>query len=49
MSSSDGYEAFVPAVLGNRASLLWPLHGGNGHLTSRVSGVDNTELDKVSL
>jgi hypothetical protein len=42
--SSDGYEAFVPVVLGNRSSLLWPLWGFNGHLTSRVSGVDNTEL-----
>jgi hypothetical protein len=45
MSSSDGYEAFASAVLGNRASLLWPLRGCNGHLTSRVAGVDNTELD----
>jgi hypothetical protein len=27
------------------ASLLRPLRGYNGHLTSRVSGVDDTELD----
>jgi hypothetical protein len=45
MPSSDGYEAFGPTVLGNRASLLWPLRGCNSHLTSRVSGVGNTELD----
>jgi hypothetical protein len=48
MPISDGYEAFVPAVPGNRASLLWSLWGGNGHLTSRASSVDSMELDQVS-
>jgi hypothetical protein len=45
MSSSGGYEALVSAVPGNRFPFLWLLCGCNGHLTSRVSGVDNTELD----
>jgi hypothetical protein len=47
--SSDGHGAFASVILGNRASLLWPLRGGNDHLTSRASGVDSTELDKVGL
>jgi hypothetical protein len=45
MPSSDGHGAFISAVLDKEASLLWLLRGCNGHLTSRVSGVDNTELD----
>jgi hypothetical protein len=45
MPSSDGHGAFVLAVLEKGASLLWLLRGCNSHLTSQVSGVDNTELD----
>jgi hypothetical protein len=44
MPSSDEHGAFVRRFW-ERASLLWPLRGCNGHITSRVSGVDNTELD----
>jgi hypothetical protein len=43
MPSSDGYEAFVSAVLGKGFPFM-ATAGGNGHLTNRVSGVDNTEL-----
>jgi hypothetical protein len=32
MPSSDGYEAFVSAVLGKGLPFLWPLWGCNGHL-----------------
>jgi hypothetical protein len=45
MPSSDGHGTFVSVVLEKGASLLWLLRGCNGHLTSQVSGVDNTELD----
>jgi hypothetical protein len=44
MPSSDGYEAFVSAVLGKGFPFM-AATDGNGHLTSRVSDVDNTELD----
>jgi hypothetical protein len=44
MPSSDGYEAFVLVVLGKGFPFM-AAAGGKGHLTSRVSGVDNTELD----
>jgi hypothetical protein len=49
MPSSDGYEAFVSAVMGNRASLLWPLWAVTVSWPNRVSGVDNTELDNGQL
>jgi hypothetical protein len=38
--------AFASAVLGN--GFLYPLWGCNGHLTIRISGVDDMELHKVS-
>jgi hypothetical protein len=47
MPSSNGNGAFALAVLG-KGSLLYPLRGRNGRLTIRVSGVDDTELNKVS-
>jgi hypothetical protein len=44
MPSSDGHETCA-GVLVQGFLVLWPLRGCNGHLASRVSGVDNTELD----
>jgi hypothetical protein len=44
MPGSDGHEAFVSAVLGKGFPFM-ATAGCNGHLTSRVSGVDNTKLD----
>jgi hypothetical protein len=47
MSSSDGNGAFASAVLGKGFPFITAA-GCNGLLTIRVSGVDNTELNKVS-
>jgi hypothetical protein len=46
MPSSDGYEAFVSTVMGNRASLLWPRRLQWSSKPAGVSSVANTELDK---
>jgi hypothetical protein len=45
MPSSDRYEAFVPTVLGNRASPFTVVVGLQRSITQPVSGVDNMELD----
>jgi hypothetical protein len=47
MPSSDGNGAFVSAVPGKRFHFITDA-GCNGLLTQSVSGVDNTELNKVS-
>jgi hypothetical protein len=45
-ASSDGYEAFVSAIIGKGLPFSWVPRGCYCHLTSRIYGMDNTELDK---
>jgi hypothetical protein len=48
MPSSNRHETCA-GVLVQGFPVLWPQQGCNGHLASRVSGVDNTELDNGKL